>query len=263
MLLPKNEKSFLERSSVRAGGRPLEPSARRASLGLIVPSVNTVVEPWFNAVVPAGVSIFADRMLLASEVSADSLILMDRQEGMAAATRIATCRPDAIAYCCTASSIVQGLDYDAHLVAELGKQTGRTCFTAVGAIIEALGVFGAKSISIASPYTKVIDEAEKKFFEDAGFRVQGTAHLNISDGFALASPTSAEIYELALRAWQPGADVLLISCLNMNSQYVVSELEQAIGRPVITSTTATLWKLLRTAGVSDRIEGFGRLLQDF
>lgn len=248
-------------ASEYSAGAPMSSGMkRRARLGVIVPSVNTVVEPWYSAVVPPGVTVHATRMLLADHVTAETLQQMDREEGMASAARIMSCRPDAIAYCCTASSIVQGLEYDAHLQHELEQATGRPCFTAVGAIIDALRALGARTVSIASPYSDAIDHAERLFFETAGFRVSGTANLGIADGFALASPTPADIYELARRAWNDDADVLLISCLNMNSQAVVDLLERRADRPVVTSTTATLWKLLRSAGVDDRIEGYGRLL---
>ncbi len=46
----------------------------------------------------------------------------------------------------------------------------------------------------------------------------------------------------------------------MNSQDVAELIEQRIARPVVTSITATLWKLMRSAGLHDRIEGCGRLL---
>ena len=130
----------------------------------------------------------------------------------------------------------------------------------MGAIIDALRALGARTVSIASPYADAIDRAEHRFFEAAGFCVSGTANLGIADGFALASLAPAEIYGLARRAWNDDADVLLLSCINMNSQEVVDLLERRADRPVITSTTATLWKLLRTAGLDDRIEGYGRLL---
>lgn len=88
------------------------------------------------------------------------------------------------------------------------------------------------------------------------------ANLNIAESFALAAPDARQMYELAQRAWHPDADALLISCLNMHAQEVVGLLEQQLGRPVITSTTATLWKLLRSAGRADRIPGYGRLLAE-
>ena len=231
----------------------------RARLGVVLPSVNTVVEPWFNSVLPADVTLHATRMLLSDELTAQALRKMDHEEGMEAVTRIKSCRPSAVAYCCTASSVVQGLAYDAQLQAALEARAGVPCFTAVGALVEALRALDVRKISIASPYTDAIDHAEKELFEAAGFKVCGAANLGIADSFELASPTARDITELAARAWSDDSDALLISCLNLNSQQVVDMLERQLGKPVVTSTTATLWKLLRSAGVHDRIEGYGRL----
>jgi nucleoside 2-deoxyribosyltransferase len=44
---------------------------------------------------------------------------------------------------------------------------------------------------------------------------------------------------------------------------VIEELEARIGKPVVTSTQAALWRLLRLAGVDTLIDGFGRLMQEF
>jgi maleate isomerase len=43
---------------------------------------------------------------------------------------------------------------------------------------------------------------------------------------------------------------------------VIERLEHAYGVPVITSTQATLWRLLRIAGITDRLAGYGRLLAE-
>ncbi|WP_066272054.1 maleate cis-trans isomerase family protein [Hydrogenophaga palleronii] len=240
--------------------QPLPDVVCRARLGVILPSVNTVVEVWFNQMLPEGVSLHATRMLLDSEITAEALRRMDHTEGMTAAQRLASCRPHAIAYGCTASSVVQGSAYDEALRHELEGATSRPCCTAAGALVDALRLLGARAIAIASPYNDVIGHAERRFFEDAGFRVVGEAHLGISDAFELARPTPEEIRQLALRAWSDAADVLVISCLNMNSHGAVAALERVTGHPAITSTTATLWKLLRMAGVNDTVHGYGQLL---
>jgi len=231
-------------------------------LGVIVPSVNSVVEPWFAEVLRPHATVHATRMLLADDVTQESLRKMDREEGMAAALRIASCRPQAVAYCCTASSVVQGCEYDLELRQHLQKATGCPSFTAAGALIDALREVGARSISIASPYTDSIDHAEAAFFESAGFRVLRTANLGISDGFGLAAPDAKTMYQLAREAWDPRSDALVVSCLNMNSQRVAGLIESQTQRAVVTSTTATLWKLLKMAGMQIRLGGFGRLLSE-
>lgn len=239
------------------------PTAARARIGVIVPSVNTVVEPWFSAVCPPGVTVHAARMFLDNNLTAESLVRMDRDEGLRAVKQIMSCKPASVAYCCTASSIVQGLEYDGRLNHELNHAAGVPAFTATLGIIEALHAVGAKRIAVCSPYTKAIDDAEHVFFSAAGFDILGSAHLGIADAFALADPTPDDIYALWKKSWHADADASLITCLNMNSQEVIERIEAESGKPVITSTQATLWKLLRAAGVQDRIEGFGTLLMDF
>ena len=232
----------------------------RARLGVVVPSVNTVVEPWFSAVSPHGVSIHAARMLLDNALSPDAIVRMDREEGQHAVLQLTSCRPQAIAYCCTASSIVQGLDYDLQLQREIAHRAGVPCTTATQAILEALRVLGVTAIAAASPYAEDIDRAEHVFFESAGIRVLSSACLGIRSGFELASPASAQIVALAQRAYVEGAQAILITCLNLWSHVVVEQLEETYGIPVITSTQATLWRLLRIAGIADRVTGYGRLL---
>ena len=234
----------------------------RARIGVILPSVNTVVEPWFSAVCPPGVTVHAARMFLDNNLTADALVRMDREEGLRGVKQIMSCKPASVAYCCTASSIVQGLEYDGRLNHELNQAAGVPAFTATSAIIKALHAVGATRIAVCSPYTKAIDDAEHEFFSGAGFEILGSAHLGIADAFALADPTPDDIYVLWQRSWHADAEASLITCLNLNSQTVIERIERDSGKPVITSTQATLWKLLRAAGVPDRIAGYGTLLID-
>ena len=234
---------------------------RRARLGVIVPSVNTVVEPWFTKAAPPGVSVHASRMYLADRLTPEGVIEMDRTEGMQAVRQIASCRPAAVAYCCTASSIIQGRDYDRHLREEITAACGVPATTATHAILSALSALGARRICVASPYTDAVDALEHAFFEDAGCEILGSANLDIGDAFRLAEPDADALAGLGRRAWRPGADALVLTCLNTRSHHVVEALETELGKPVVTSTQATFWHLLRLAGVADPVGGYGRLLQ--
>ena len=234
----------------------------RARIGVVVPSVNTVVEPWFSEASPSGVSVHASRMFMDSVLTPEAVVRMDREEGVRAVRQLTRCRPHGIAYCCTASSILQGLEYDRHLQHEIEQAAGVPATTATQSILEALRVLGVKRIAAVSPYPEAIDRAEHAFFETAGIEVLSSACLGIKEGFELASPTLRDIHELALRGWKPGADALLISCLTLWSQGAVERLETELGVPVVTSTQATFWRLLRIAGIDDRIPHYGRLLAE-
>ena len=93
-------------------------------LGVIIPSVNTVVEEWYPHIVPDGVSVHFARMLIADGSSPEKIIAMDREDGMRAIGQIASCRPHAVAYGCTASSIIQGHAFDERLRGEIRHIAG-------------------------------------------------------------------------------------------------------------------------------------------
>jgi maleate cis-trans isomerase len=60
----------------------------------------------------------------------------------------------------------------------------------------------------------------------------------------------------------PKADGLVISCTDFPTLDAIPRLEAELGKPVISSNTATFWHALRSAGIRDRFAGFGRLLAE-
>ncbi len=231
-------------------------------LGMIVPSVNIVVEAWYPQIVPAGVSVHFARMLMPAGTSPERIIEMDRTDGVRSIHQLASCRPHAIAYGCTASSIVQGHAFDAHLRQEIRQIAGVPGTSATNSIFAACAALGLKRVTAVSPYSAEVDAAEHRFFAEGGVETIAGAHLGISDGFRLAEPAPEAILDLALGAWDPESDGLIIACLNFRSHPIIDALEARIGKPVVTSTQATFWHALRLAGVTTPIPGYGRLLRE-
>jgi maleate isomerase len=235
-------------------------------LGVIVPSVNSVVEAWYPRVVPDGVSVHFARMLMppgnSEGTSPERIIEMDRTDGVHAIRQLASCRPHAIAYGCTASSIVQGHAFDAHLREEIRDIAGVPGTSATNSIFAACAALGMKRVTAISPYAAEVDAAEHRFFAEGGIETIAGACLGMTDGMGLAAPAPEAILEFALRSWDPASDGMIIACLNFRSHPIIDRLEAAIGKPVVTSTQATLWHVLRLAGVTDPIPGYGRLLRE-
>ncbi|HEY1798321.1 MAG TPA: hypothetical protein VGG57_19565 [Stellaceae bacterium] len=232
-------------------------------IGVIVPSVNVVVEAWYPVVAPAGVSLHFARMLMPPGPSPERIVEMDRQDGARAIAQLATVKPRAIAYGCTASSIVQGHEFDAHLRDEIARVSSAAATTATHSIFTACNVLGMKRVTAISPYSDEIDAAEHEFFAAGGVETVAGANLGITDGLGLARPGAEEILELAMGAWDPDSDGLICACLNFRSHLVIDEIEARTGKPVVTSTQAVLWHALRLAGVDAKIHGHGRLLREF
>lgn len=231
-----------------------------ARLGVVIPSVNTVVEPWYSRVVPDGVTVHFARMFLKPRVTAEAVAEMDREDGMRAVRQLRSCRPDVIAYGCTASSVVGGPDYDRHLREGVAQEGGVPATSVTHSILVAFERLGVNRAVILSPYPLEIDQAERRYFFESGLDVLHSFGMGIEDSFRLAEPSGAEIYEAARKHWDNRAEALLLTCLNFRSHEVIEALEEALSRPVITATQATLWHLIRMAGVQEAIPGYGRLM---
>ena len=192
-----------------------------------MPSVNIVVEEWYPRVAPDGVSVHFARMLIGEGSSPERIIAMDREDGARAIRQLASCRPHAIAYGCTASSIVQGHAFDERLRGEIRHLAGAPATTATDSIFAACRALGLKRVTAISPYTEAVDAAEHHFFAEGGVDCVAGAHLGITDGFRLAEPEPAAIFDLALGAWDPQSDGLIAACLNFRSHPIIDALEAA------------------------------------
>jgi len=233
----------------------------RAKIGLLLPSVNSVVEPWFYHAAPRGVTFHSSRMILEREGGAQAVERMI-QNSFRAAHEVASVPVDLIAYCCTAATLVKGPAYDRELIGRIESETGIPATTATESILKAFKLFGVKKIVITGPYSKDIDELEKKYFEECGYQVLKIEGMNLSAA-DLDKPSPEEIYRFSKKAWDDKADCLLISCLNFRAQACIEALEFDLKRPVITSLQAVLWNILRMVQVHEPIPGYGRLLREF
>ena len=61
----------------------------------------------------------------------------------------------------------------------------------------------------------------------------------------------------------PDVDAVIQVGTNLSMVRLAAEAEQWLGKPVIAINTATYWHALRKNGITDKIYGLGRLLEEF
>ena len=66
---------------------------------------------------------------------------------------------------------------------------------------------------------------------------------------------------MAKRADTPQAEALFISCTGLRTIDILQQLEQHLGKPVVSANQATMWHALRITGVDARMEGLGQLYE--
>jgi arylmalonate decarboxylase len=232
-------------------------------IGLIVPSLNVIIEPEFNKMAPEGVSVHATRMLLQGKTTRESYTRM-AQDAATTAALLRTARVDVIAYACTSGSFVE----DGNRILEtLEQEGGVPAVTTAQAVVAALHALGLKRIAVGTPYVDFVNEAEKHFLESAGFEVTGLYGLGLGDTpesrISIGRQKWEKILKIARRIDSPDADGVFISCTNLATIGVLEQLEQELGKPVFSSNVATFWSVLSRAGFSTSVPGYGSLLQDF
>ena len=99
----------------------------------------------------------------------------------------------------------------------------------------------------------------QEFLVKKGFEVLDIQGLNLQTGTEMGNVTPAYWKKFALEIDQPEAQAVFLSCSGIRALEVASEIEDAVGKPVITSNQAQMWSCLRLAGVDDVIEGFGQI----
>lgn len=238
------------------------PAGWRTRIGTIVPVSNTTNEVEFNRMKPDGVTVHFTRVPIESSPAEDDFKTMLDEAGRAS-TELAAAGADVIAYGCTSGSMACPAD---RLLGAMEDSSGKAALTTAGAILKALEALGAKRISMATPYTDATNAKEKAFIERHGFEVADIKGLGLGGSLEkiqkISRISSSEIYDHAKSVDQPDSDALLICCTDFGSADVVQALEDELGKPVLTSNTATLWAALRQTGIDTPVKGYGRLLEN-
>jgi maleate isomerase len=231
-------------------------------LGVLVPAGNPTIEPELNRLAPRALTIHAARLdTLAGEPG--GVDGMERRtlaylDSLPAATRsLAAVKPDAVVLAHTAVSYLGRHAGEPALAARLRDLAGPRAFTAAGAIEAALRHLGVRRLALATPYPDAISAAGLGYWRDAGFDVVAHRRLDTPN---IYDETEDRAYALALSADTPDAEAILISGTGLPTIGAIARLEQALGKPVVTSQTATLWHTLELLKIPDPVSGYGQLL---
>jgi maleate isomerase len=208
-------------------------------VGLVIPAVNTVLEPFLTAALGPGTSLHTQRVPVAATPSVETVEAMDRH-GFDAVATVAACRPDLIVYACTASGYCNGPSHDAALVARFEAAVGVPCVSAAAAEVEALHELGVRSVCSLTPYPAELGRLAASFLEQHGVAVRASRDLGVADTFALAEVEPAVIADAARRLWDGAGGALIVSCLNFRAHEVRAQLEAELGCPVVTAPEAVL-----------------------
>lgn len=229
----------------------------RSRVGLIIPSVNAVIEPDYAAAAPEGLTFHSTRVML-RETTPEGVRAMNAGVE-AAAELIASVTPDVVAFACTSGTFIDGAEGLTRQVEMIKNVVGCDVVATSRCMIEAFEFLGMSRIALATPYLDVINQAEETFLESSGMKVTAMKGLGLS-GKAIREVAPQDIAKLVRETDTPDSDAIFVSCTDFRAMEVAASLELELRKPVLTSNQVTLWGVLRALGREPSLPGYGTLL---
>ena len=215
-------------------------------IGLVTLATDHTTEVDFAVLPSRGIAVYATRIPFANPVTPETLAAMAKDVTAAAALILPGEDLDAVVYSCTSASVVIG-DEAVRDAIKRGKP-GAKAITPISAGFAALRALGAGRITLMTPYTPRTTAPMAECFEAGGFGLQGVSCLNMTDDREMARISPATIIEAARAALIPGSEAMFIACTAVRASGIIDRIEEAVGVPVVSANSATLWAALRACG---------------
>ncbi len=252
--------------------------AHRTQIGVIIPSTNTGVEYDLQKFHIDGVSWHSSRFWIelrnwADEVDAtgqnadtvfERFLEIMRGEIPGSLRNVISAKVNHIMLGMSAETFWGGKEGSILFEQEIREHIGDLGLT-TGAMAtrEALDCFGAKTLSVITPYPPVGDDNVRRYFEEIGYQVKHVKGLNRPSATAIAETPIQEVLDAVKEIDADDVDSIVQCGTNLSTLDLFPTLEHIMEKPLIPINVATAWHALRACGIEDKVTGKGRLLEEF
>ena len=256
-----------------------------ARIGMFIVGNECVPEAEWWAMLPPNVSVHAARVTARAPWArwrADRRGVDLEDDVIRGARQFAAMRLTAVVTGHSSSSLLGGKGWDEAVVTEVTAVLG-TGTLATDAIVTTNGLdclAALRASNMARPFLVLPPwfgddtvAAAQRYFADVGVTLSG--HLRYDPGPQWRDHRPGDLYRLGMGFAQEieplhaqivsscpaAADGVLIAGTGFRCVAIIEALEQALQRPVVSANQASLWHCLRLAGITTKIDGYGRLLR--
>lgn len=193
----------------------------------------------------------------------DELRAWGRPDALAAgADALQSEQPDAILWACTSGSFVFGWQGAHQQADDLSRRCGRPVTSTSLAFAYAARSLSIARVAIAASYPDDVARLFVNFLSEAGIAVTNFGAADILYASDVGKLGRDQVIAMITAADTDDADAVLVPDTAMHTVSIVSDLEAAVGKPVLTANQVTLWHGLDILGRRLAADWFGRLFQD-
>jgi maleate isomerase len=237
----------------------------RKKFAIIAPSTNTSVQPEMDAMRPRGVTNHFGRIMIPNDpVRNDDdfnhLMGNIRKEMMHTVDQVMTCEPDYLVMGMSSETFWDGLEGSHKLQRRVEERSGIKVCMGSDASQEALKRYGAKRISVITPYMPAGDAQVRRFFTDCGFEIVKLKGLRGTSPVQYAHISERELRDAINEVNGPDVEAIIQVGTNLAMARLAGVAEFWLDKPVLAINTCIYWWALRQNGIGDKVDGFGSLL---
>ncbi|WHZ00879.1 aspartate/glutamate racemase family protein [Neobacillus sp. YX16] len=231
----------------------------KGKIGLLVPSLNTTLEPDFNRLAPEGVTVHSARVPTEVHGTFETLEKMGKN-ALAEAEQLKDLKPDVCVFGCTSASFLNGAVWTMAFESKLEALLSVPSVTTAGAMVEALHACKLKNVGVVTPYVEANNERLKKYLNEEGFEVDSFHGFEVLDMYSHADIPEADIYRAGLQVGSKSSvDGVFIACTQLKAVPIIKELEQELQIPVLTAVQVSMWSALKRLNIESNIVNYGSL----
>ncbi|MEU0136625.1 decarboxylase [Streptomyces sp. NPDC006296] len=154
---------------------------------------------------------------------------------------------EALVWACSGGSFAYGWDGAHAQAAGLARAAGLPASSTSVAFVQAVRELGASRVAVAATYSEDVAALFAGFLESGGVEVTASRGRGIIAASEAAAADAELVKELVVAGDHPDAQVVLLPDNALHTAACVPELEEAVGKPVLTANQVAVWEGLRLA----------------
>ena len=240
--------------------KPMFNRVNPPKIGLITLASDYIIEKDFHNVIKnKNINLFVNRIECYNPLNKENLIKMSQNITKVTKNILPGEKIDCVAYACTSGTIAAGYISIKKKVEKAKPNTKLT--TPSTSSINALKKFKIKKIAVFTPYSKKLNNEVVEFFKKNKFIVTSNSYFDIHSDIDIGKINKKYLFKVLSKMKLNGAQALFISCTALPASSIIEKLENKLGILVLSSNQTLIWNTLKSIGVKNKINGFGRLLR--
>ncbi|MGH3627406.1 MAG: maleate cis-trans isomerase family protein [Sciscionella sp.] len=167
--------------------------------------------------------------------------------------------PDVVAWTCSSCSFLWGRDGAQRQADALADRLGVPASSTSLAFLSAVKALGVSRVGLGSVYSSLVTDVFVEFLATAGIDVIHRVELDAGSDHEVAAWGETKLLEIARAADHGKVEAILIPETALHTTNCLQQLEEGVGKPVLSATYVTMWDALQRTGHHQPQPGLGTL----